>query len=528
MPTTWDKVEVQTEKVIDENPEVWVAAAKNSLKNKNFNEALDNAQQAIQFANQSGNRSVLPECYAIQIYAYYEKNEKYDAQKIKDAYFSQGLKDFLMKNPDYVVVFKWHNNEEWYPFWEKIIKSWVRNLDLYNIKKYADLIDDKFLSENANQTLAIAAAEKGSLICLEKLYNGGFNLYATHNNDGNLTMLALANRHVSIANFLLDHKINSVNESNGKHQTALMIAVALTKDSAMVKRLIDMGARVNDRDNHQSTALMMTDNAQIAESLIKAGADIEAKDDMNRTPLMLAAGAGYTSVVKVLINSGANINTTAKEGYTPLMSAITNEHIDTAKILIDFGADVNAKNSECLTALMLAVKTRNINAVNTLIRAKSDIDAENRQGIDALALSFSEGTIDISEALLNAGANPNKLYDGKTLLHREAQEQHWKYPSGWKLLLRYNVNVNRKDIYGKTALDYSLDHDWTFSDELDMARALVRKGAEVSSDTRYIMKKHNIESSKLYNNESSNVATKLWKDFESGKVTQKIFKSLFG
>lgn len=528
MPTTWDKVEVQTEKVIDENPEVWVAAAKKSLKSKNFNEALDNAQQAIQFANQSGNRSVLPECYAIQIYAYYEKNEKYNAKKIKDAYFSQGLKDFLMKNPDYIVVFKWHDNEEWYPFWEEIIKSWVRNLDLYNIKKYADLIDDEFLAENATQTLAIAAAEKGSLICVEKLYKGGFRLYAAHNNDGNLTMLALANKHVSIANFLLDHKINGVNESNDEHQTALMIAVALTKDSAMVKRLIDMGARVNDRDNHQSTALMMTDNAQIAESLIKAGADIEAKDDMNCTPLMLAAGAGYNSVVKVLINSGANINTTAKEGYTPLMSAITNKHTDTAKILIDSGANVNAKNSDGLTALMFAVKTRNINAVNTLIKDKADINAENRQGIDALALSFSEGTIDISEALLKAGANPNKLYDGKTLLHREAQDQHWKYPSGWKLLLRYNADVNIEASSGLTALEYSLKHDWTFSDELDMARALVKKGAKVTDYARHIMREKNIDSSKLYNNESSNVATKLWKDFESGKVTQKIFKSLFG
>lgn len=511
MPTTWDKVEVQTEKVIDENPEVWVAAAKKSLKNKNFNEALDNAQQAIQFANQSGNRSVLPECYAIQIYAYYEKNEKYNAQKIKDAYFSQGLKEFLMKNPDYVVVFKWHNNNEWYPFWEEIIKSWIRNLDLDNIKKYADLIDDRFLAQNATDKLAIAAAEKNYFVCLEKLYRGDYNLSAVRNGDNdNLTMIALGNANTKVSDFLLIHGINNVNDKNNENQTALMIAVALTKDATTVQCLINMGARVNDRDNTKGSALMMTDNAQIAEYLIKAGADIEAKDDMNCTPLMLAAGAGYTSVAKVLVNYGANINTTAKEGYTPLMNAIANEHTDTANFLINSGADVNHKNQDGLTALMFAVKMDNIEIGKALIKAGADIDAKNKMGMDALALSFFK-SYENMELLLKAGANPNKLYEGKTLLHRAAQDQHWKYPHWWKSLLYYNADVNIKDMSGYTALEYSLDHNWTFSDELDMARALVKKGAEVTSRARRIMRENNIESSKLYNNESSNLATKLFK-----------------
>ena len=512
MLTKWDKVEVETEKVIDENPEVWVAAAKKSLKDKNFNEALDDAQQAIQFANKSGSSSLLPECYAIQIYAYYEKNEKYNAQKIKDAYFSQGLEEFLIKNPDYVVVFKLHNNEEWYPLWEEIIKSWTRNSDLDNIEKYADLIDDKLLAENATDKLAIVAAEENYFVCLEKIYRGGFNLSAVRDGDNdNLTMLALGNKNIKIASFLIDHKINDVNDTNKENQTVLMIAVALTKDPAIVQRLIDMGARVNDKDNTKCSALMMTDNAQIAESLIKAGADIEAKDDRNCTPLMHSACAGYTSVVKVLVNYGANLNTTAKEGYTPLMIAIVNEHTDTAKILIDSGANVNAKSSKGFTALMFAVKTRNINAVNILIRDKADINAENEQGLDALALSFFESTTDISEALLNAGANPNKLYDGKTLLHLEAEGSHWKHPSSWKLLLAYNADVNIRDRYGHTALEYSLDHHWTFSDELDMARELVKKGAEVTKRAISIMREHNIEFSKLYNNESSNIATKFFK-----------------
>ena len=139
MATKWDSVEVQTEKVIDENPEVWVAAAKKSLEDKNYSEALDNAEQAIEFINKaatSAARSLLPKCYAIEIYAHYEKGEGSKAQKIKSEHFDAELKRFLMDNPEYVIVFKWHNNSEWMPLWQEMIAEWVKTDNFARIEEY--------------------------------------------------------------------------------------------------------------------------------------------------------------------------------------------------------------------------------------------------------------------------------------------------------------------------------------------------------------------------------------------------------
>ena len=52
MATKWDNVEVETEKVIDTNPEVWINAAQEELSNKNYDTALEKIQQAKIFADE--------------------------------------------------------------------------------------------------------------------------------------------------------------------------------------------------------------------------------------------------------------------------------------------------------------------------------------------------------------------------------------------------------------------------------------------------------------------------------------------
>lgn len=515
MATQWDSVEVHTEKVIDENPEVWVSAAKKSLEDKNYSEALQNAEQAIAFIDKAATSSahaLLPKCYAIEIYAHYEKGEGSRAQKIKNEHFDAGLKRFLMDNPEYVLVFKWHNNSEWMPLWQEMIAEWVKTANFTRIEKYDELIDNRYLASVCDGAAMIKSAEKNSLKFLEKIYAGGYNLSAVINsNDDNLTMIALGNGHSKLGEFLLDKRINDVNAANKDGDTALMIA-AEKGFSSIVERLLKSGAKVHARDKNQSTPLMCSTNAEIAKLLIDAGADINARDNLGNTALILMAGGGYNSVVKCLIDAGADVNAKiSSSGITALMNAVGNGHNDAVNSLINAGDDVNAISNDGGTALAAAVVKDNIEITRALIRAGADVNF-GRNGNDILGLAAEHASLNVIEAVLDAGANPNKLYDGKILLHIIAEGEHWSANSTtfWRMLLSHGANPNTKDTSGHTPLEYALDHTWYLSDELDMPRALVRAGAEITYTARSIMKRKYIEPSALRNGSSSNVGTKLF------------------
>ena len=87
------------------------------------------------------------------------------------------------------------------------------------------------------------------------------------------------------------------------------------------------------------------------------------------------------------------------------------------------------------------------------------------------------------------------------------------------------VDVNLKDNYGKTALEYSVDHSWVVSDELDMARALVEKGATVTPSVSRIMFRRGINKDKLYNNKPSNIVTSLSNKKDANLLANKVFFS---
>lgn len=515
MATQWNSVEVQTEKVIDENPAIWVSASRKSLEDKNYIEALTNAEQAITFikkAATSSARALLPECYAVEIYAHYERGEGAKAQKLKDEHFDSELKRFLMDKPEYVIVFKWHNNTEWMPLWQEMIAEWVKTANFTRIEKYDELIDNHYLASVCDNAAVVKSAEKNSLKFIEKIHASGYNLSAVTNGDNdNLTMIALGNGHNKLAEFLLDKRINDVNAANNDGETALMIA-AEKGFSSIVEHLINSGAKVNTRDKNQTTALMVSSNDEIAKLMINAGANVNARDDLGATALILLAGGGYESVVQCLIDAGADINAKIpSSGITALMNAVGNEHDGTAKILIKFGADVNAISNDDGTALAVSVVKDNLEITRALIRAGADVNF-GRNGNDILGLAAEHASLNVIESVLDGGANPDKLYDGKTLLHILATGEHWSSHSitFWRMLLSHGANPNIKDTSGRTPLEYALDHTWYLSDELDMPRALVRAGAEITSTARSIMKRKYIEPSALRNDSSSNVGTKLF------------------
>src|SRR5688572_29490162 len=82
-----------------------------------------------------------------------------------------------------------------------------------------------------------------------------------------------------------------------------------------------------------------------------------ALHEAGHTELMRAALEGQTETVKRLLESGANVNDRDDEGRTALMFAVANIQTDAAKALLDHGADVNVTANDGSSALMLAASS---------------------------------------------------------------------------------------------------------------------------------------------------------------------------
>lgn len=68
---------------------------------------------------------------------------------------------------------------------------------------------------------------------------------------------------------------------------------------------------------------------------------INNADEMGGIALLLAAGRGYTDIVRLLLQKGANVNVNSKSGYTALIEAVRGGHQGVVKELLKRGVCVN-------------------------------------------------------------------------------------------------------------------------------------------------------------------------------------------
>ena len=106
----------------------------------------------------------------------------------------------------------------------------------------------------------------------------------------------------------------------------LKVARYWKTEPELMQHFINLGARVNTKDDYGMTALMWAawknSNPEVVKVLIKAGANVNAKDKYVRTALMWAAFENSNpEVVKALIDGGADVNAKNKFGETALTYA---------------------------------------------------------------------------------------------------------------------------------------------------------------------------------------------------------------
>ena len=196
------------------------------------------------------------------------------------------------------------------------------------------------------------------------------------NEDGETpVMLAASTGVVKVAEVLVRHGADVNKREQFRDQSALMWAAAESHPE-MVAFLVSKGAAVNVRATANDWGEQMTVEPRV-----------QYRPTGGLTPLLYAARSGCRDCVEALLKGGADIDLPNPDGMTPMMMAIDNSHFELAKYLLEKGANPNTWDWWGRTPLYVAVNMRG--------------------GLDSTAGPRPPSSLELINALLDAGVNPN-------------------------------------------------------------------------------------------------------------------------
>jgi uncharacterized protein len=215
--------------------------------------------------------------------------------------------------------------------------------------------------------------------------------------------------------------------------------------------LLALIANIAACSGERFTALMnaaRNGDTEAVRKMLDLGAEVDQKTSKGKTALMLAAAGGYTDTVKILVDRGADVR--ARDNYetTALIAAATAGHAETAVTLLQYGADPTFKDTSGGSALSNATFFGRTEVVMALLDNIPKLPAN--AGDELLLLCAGLGYEDIARALLDKGVNVNArgIKQRTTLMAAAA----FNKPNMIKLLLEHGADVNASDEEGITAL----------------------------------------------------------------------------
>lgn len=188
--------------------------------------------------------------------------------------------------------------------------------------------------------------------------------------------------------------------------TSLAVA-AKHRKYEVVKRLIDLGANVNQTNKHDGS-----------------------------TPLYWASKEGDVAIVTILLKNEANPNKALKNGLTPLLVAAQESRDDVVKALLDENVDVHQRDNDQRTALHYACYTEPRSTAQLLLD-RGATNAKDKDGITPFHSVCRQKWQDIVDILLE-----RIVADGDTqLLH--TKDHFGRLPIHYMVSLQFERDKKR-------------------------------------------------------------------------------------
>ena len=182
-----------------------------------------------------------------------------------------------------------------------------------------------------------------------------------------------------------------------------------------------------------------------------------AEKKMNMPELWTAILSGQYALANQMIYNGANINETRKtksnKMITLLHYVVSKSDVRYIRVLANLGADFNARDSKNRTPLHWAARSGvGPDVVEELINGGTLVDARDHNQQTALHLfaqkkRFCIGSV---QKLIDRGASLEAVNAvGEGILHVAVWHHNLEMV---KLLLSHRVNIDARDIFGRTPL----------------------------------------------------------------------------
>ena len=276
---------------------------------------------------------------------------------------------------------------------------------------------DESLLQNSvfSAKLIHIAAAYGSLECMDLLLESGADPNTKMNSELRAIHLAARTGESEVIRSLLESGAD-IRAKDIRTNTALHIAASFGHLD-VCKVLLEAGIKVDHRNEYRETAILLAgknDQLSVIKLLSENGADFDFSRESRQILLLRAIKRNELDTVEFLLSKKARANRPVYAQY-PISSAAQYASGAIIRLLIKNGADPNQKNHKGATPLMLA-SASNYDGVIALVENGAEINA-SQNGITALHIAILKHQIEITQYLLDHGANPNvKNSDGTPLM----------------------------------------------------------------------------------------------------------------
>jgi len=182
------------------------------------------------------------------------------------------------------------------------------------------------------------------------------------------------------------------------------------------------------------------DSMDVVRRLCDMGADVETKDDEGNSALSAACSAGNKSAARfLLVDMHANIESKNNKGWTPLVWSCLHGRAALVELLIARNATINVLTNDFESALGLASKHAHVDIVRTLLRNSANVELGSPSPI-LMAYQYDQQDEDDEE-------------DTMTVIQPFVKSAFWaKQAQIVRLLAESNANFSVVDDDGRTPL----------------------------------------------------------------------------